>query len=223
MIAGGFTNAEDALDQVDGPKGFTDATNVSRYVIFFTDGDPTAFRTTYDSTTAPYRRFTRDGSNPPDDDAVVVYSAWESKRLYHPTTGAVLDFRQYPTGDGSSPCGGESTSTKWLILEDPDYGISETESLNEHSSEECDIPRDKIRAYVKEVGKKMAIDHAQELKENGVKIYTIGFENKDGDVDKKFLGAIASGESFALYTADRDELNDLFQKIAKEIKLRLVS
>ncbi len=217
MNATGFTNAEDALDQVDGPDGFTDATNVSQYVIFFTDGNPTAFRTTYDSTEGPYRRFTRNGSN--HNDAVVTYSTNENKSLYHPDTGASLDVRQYKTGDGSSPCGGESTSTKWWILEDPDYGISQTDSLNGHSSDECDIPRSKMQAYVEEVGQEMAIDHAQELKENGIKIYTIGL----GNVNKNFLAAIASGESFALYTTDRDELNDLFQRVAKEIKLRLVS
>ncbi len=53
MTATGATNAEDAIDQSDGPKGFTDQTGipgdkrVQQYLIFFTDGYPTAFRGTF--------------------------------------------------------------------------------------------------------------------------------------------------------------------------------
>jgi len=42
----------------------------------------------------------------------------------------------------------------------------------------------------------MAIDHAQELKNKDIKIYTIGL----GSVDKTLLGAIASGKGFEYYT-----------------------
>ncbi len=50
MNATGATNAEDALAQVSGPNGLTDQSavpadkRVQQYVIFFTDGMPTAFR-----------------------------------------------------------------------------------------------------------------------------------------------------------------------------------
>ena len=50
MTATGATNAEDAIDQAGGPQGFTDQTGipgdkrVKQYLIFFTDGHPTAFR-----------------------------------------------------------------------------------------------------------------------------------------------------------------------------------
>ena len=50
MTATGATNAEDALAQVSGPNGLTDQSavpadkRVQQFVIFFTDGMPTAFR-----------------------------------------------------------------------------------------------------------------------------------------------------------------------------------
>jgi hypothetical protein len=64
----------------------------------------------------------------------------------------------------------------------------------------------------------MAIDHAQELKDKNIKIYTIGL----GDVDQNVLAAIASGPEFQYYTPNSDELESIFNAVAKEIKLRLV-
>ena len=65
----------------------------------------------------------------------------------------------------------------------------------------------------------MAIDHAQELKDKYIKIYTIGL----GDVDTSVLGQIASGSTYEYYAPTSAELEAIFKKIAKEIKLRLVA
>ena len=64
----------------------------------------------------------------------------------------------------------------------------------------------------------MAIDHAQELKDTGIKVYSIGL----GGVDQQFLSAVASGPAFEYYTPDSSDLKNLFQKIATNIKLRLI-
>jgi len=64
----------------------------------------------------------------------------------------------------------------------------------------------------------MAIDHAQELKDKGIQIYTVGF----GSVNTSFMGAIASGPAFEYFALTESQLKELFQKIATNIKLRLV-
>jgi hypothetical protein len=67
----------------------------------------------------------------------------------------------------------------------------------------------------------MAIDHAQELKDKGIKIYIIGLEG-NGGVDKGFLGQVASGPGYEYYAPTPAELEGIFNAIAKDIKLRLV-
>jgi hypothetical protein len=64
----------------------------------------------------------------------------------------------------------------------------------------------------------MAIDHAQELKDKNIKIFIIGL----GNVDKTFLGQVASGPTYEYYAPTSDQLEAIFKQIAKEIKLRLV-
>jgi hypothetical protein len=65
----------------------------------------------------------------------------------------------------------------------------------------------------------MAIDHAQELKDKNIKIFTIGLGN---GVDQAFLAQIASGPTYEYYAPTSDQLEAIFKQIAKEIKLRLV-
>jgi uncharacterized protein YegL len=60
MSAVGATNAENAIDQADGPSGFTDQTGVpgdqriQQFMIFFSDGRPTAFRGNFLRSNTPY-------------------------------------------------------------------------------------------------------------------------------------------------------------------------
>jgi hypothetical protein len=73
--------------------------------------------------------------------------------------------------------------------------------------------------YLIDKAKQKAIKHAQELKDKGVKIYTIGL----GTVDESFLrDNIATGPEFYYYAPTSDQLSAIFNKIAKEIRLRLV-
>ena len=222
MSASGGTNAEDALDRADGNGGFSDQTIVpgdqrkQQFLIFFSDGNPTAFRGT----------FTRGGT---DYDAVGYAADWDITLMKPDKQFEWLgSVKQFKTGDGlptgstvcqsGSPASGYAT-TKWGVLSDPDYGVSNYSSILGTSDPlHCDINWNNMKTYVETITKQMAIDHAQILKGNGIKIYTIGL----GGVDQNFLGQISSGQAFQYYTPDSGELEELFQQIASNIKLRLV-
>ncbi len=229
MSASGGTNTEDALDQADGPSGFTDQTGipgdqrVQQYLIFFSDGNPTAFRAD----------FTRNGT---DYDAVGYAANWDIKLMDPNVQFTYLNVKQYKTGDGKttsttacqsgSPLAGYS-NTKWHILDDLTYGVTGysdflgvyySDLLGTTDPEKCDLNKNNGKAYVEAITKQMAIDHAQEIKDKGIKIYTIGL----GSVDQNFLSQIASGPGFEYFAPTSAELKNLFQKIATNIKLRLV-
>ena len=222
MSASGGTNAEDALDRADGSGGFSDQTGVpgdqrkQQFLIFFSDGNPTAFRGT----------FTRDGT---PHDAVGYAADWDITLMKPDKQFEWLgSVKQFKTGDGKStsstncksgsPLAGYAT-TKWTVLSDPDYGVTNYSGiLGTSDPEHCDINWGNMKNYVEAITKQMAIDHAQEMKDKGIKIYTIGL----GGVDQNFLGQISSGQAFQYYTPDSNELEELFQQIASNIKLRLV-
>ena len=229
MTASGGTNTEDALDRADGHGGFTDQTDpdmpeedkVQQFLVFFSDGQPTAFRGT----------FTRDG-NPYDKVAYVAddddWNLMEPDEQFQWSS-----VRQYETGDGlptgSTACqssGSGYSTTKWEVLSDPVYGVNSV-THPEYSSIvgttdplKCKINKTNMKNYARELVEQMAIDHAQELKDAGVEIYTVGM----GSVDPTFLAQIASGPSYEYLstTSTGSDLTSLFQKIAANIKLRLV-
>ena len=229
MNASGGTNTEDALDQANGPSGFSDQTvfpeedRVKQFLIFFSDGNPTAFR----------GDFTRDGN---DVDAVGYAANWDIKLMDPDVQMQYLTVKQYETGDGKttgtticqsgSPLAGYS-NTKWHIMDDLTYGVTGysefsgdyySDLLGTTDPEKCSLNRNQGRDYVEAITKQMAIDHAQELKDQGIQIYTIGL----GGVDTAFLSAIASGPGYESFAPTSADLKNLFQKIASMIKLRLV-
>jgi Flp pilus assembly protein TadG len=226
MTATGATNAEDAIDQVDGPNGFTDQTGipgdqrVQQYLLFFTDGHPTAFR----------GKFRRNGTDYNDAvvmgtgnycDTVYDYMGHTDSENFYPTS----TLTPTPTGDGNKTGGSPLTScgspshrylnTRWYIFGDPKYGLHGYDPL------QCSIPESVLAPYICNTAKSMAIDHAQELKDKGIKIYTIGLEG-NGGVDHGFLGQVASGPGYEYYAPTSDDLEGIFNAVAKEIKLRLV-
>jgi hypothetical protein len=222
MIPLGATNMEDAFDQADGPKGFPDQSAIppdqrrQQFVLFFSDGQPTAMR----------GKFKRDGK---DHDAVVVHTgnckSWESYTTYKvvgplhdPLTGSDLSVQPLPTGDGkpqaSSACG--AATTKWYMLE--------KYPLTGYSAESCSIPHSALSGgtgYFCRTARQMTLDHAKELKDKGIKIYVVGLGTTTS-IDPDFLKALSSGEDYTYITPSSSELEAIFKKIAKEIKLRLV-
>jgi len=222
MYADGGTNAEDAIDQADGPGGFTPQAGVpgdekvQQFLIFFSDGNPTAFR----------GDFTRYGQQ---EDAVGYAANWNILLMKPDTQFQYLnDVYQYKTGDGEVTSTTSCTNgpngydtTKWWVLEDDEYGVynpTYEAILNTTDPEKCNITWQKMATYVSAITKQMAIDHAQELKDAGIMVYTVGL----GDVDPLFLASVASGPGYEYYTPDSSELQYLFQKIATNVKLRLI-
>jgi uncharacterized protein YegL len=223
MNAVGATNAEDALAQTMGPSGFTDQTGVppdtrvQQFVIFFTDGNPTAFRGKF-----TYR------SNVYDGVAVVLSTLGTNTSdcntvdngLYDPNSGNYLlggMIPATPTGDGKavgSRCG-IGPSTEWQVFSQyrvPGYPDPDTCGVST-------APFGPLSNYVCATGRTLAIDQAQTLKDRFVKIYTIGL---GVGIDTAFLSQIASGPTFEYYAPSSGDLQAIFNLIAKDIKLRLV-
>ena len=211
-----WTNSEDAIDQADGPDGFSDLSGltgdhrVQQFLVFFSDGKPTAFR----------HEFTRNGQA---YDAVAISTSSSSQTLYNPITGSSLGVMQYNTGDGfpatSSACG--TANTKWSVLEDSVYGNTGPKAfsvLTGVDPEQCGISRSTMKNYAEYLNEQMAIDHAAELKTKGVLVFSVGL----GDIDQDFLLNISSGEDYMSHTPDSSELEALFHRIAATIKLRLI-
>jgi len=227
MTATGATNAEDALDQADGPGGFTDQTGipgdlrVQQYLLFFTDGRPTAFRGTFVRNGTTYDAVAMGTGNTCTD--VYDYMGYPNSETTYPQS----TLRPTPTGDGLRTSGNPRTScacsgcqiscvnsrcptTRWNVFSDPVYGLS--------NPLECNRSRSEVASYICRTARQMAIDHAAVLKAKGIKIYVIGL----GSVDTTFLHQVASGSEYEYYTPSSSQLQVLFNKIAKEIKLRLV-
>lgn len=209
MNAADYTNTEDALDRVDGPGGLTDQSAVpperrrQQFVIFFSDGRPTALRSNF-----LYRGTWRDAVVTGSDNADPTPTV--NGDLKNPTNGASLGIDPRRTGDGMiSSCSG-GRSVRWELF---DYL-----PVPGYPSTYCLIPADNLGRHFTSLTTGLALNHAQGLKDDRVVVYAIGL----GDIDRTFLESIASSPSTALYTPDSSELRALFQKVALEIKLRLV-
>jgi Flp pilus assembly protein TadG len=236
MTAFGATNAEDALAQSYGPGGLSDQTGVpgsqrvQQFVIFFTDGMPTALRDRFKYNNTDY-----DGvaygvgysghANCKTTDYAYM-SVWDA--LQTPTSSS-SNPSYYPgvdpatTGDGKGTSNPNRTScrsggsyylnTKWYLFETTSPG-----PVPGYTAESCSIPMNRLLPYFCDAARQLALDHAQELKNRFVKIYIIGL----GGVDKAFLHQIASGDAFEYYAPSSSDLQAMFNMIAKDIKLRLV-
>ncbi len=254
LSAYGYTNAEEALDRVqdDGTEGmgidmgWSDQIGIpnnertGQYVVFFSDGQPTAFR-------AP---FSTNGSAPVE--AAVRFSGSRPLSLREldkqDSSLSVGGDSGYPTPSGNgtsngprytSNCTGSLTSNswKWWIL-DPTYDQTFDEfglgsnpySVNEsliydqanpvfgQDPEAC-IPRQTLRNYGDLVAQQMAVNHAQEIKnDREFKIYTVGL----GGVDAAFLAKIASGPEYEFFANSSTDLTAVFAEIASRIKLVLI-
>ena len=205
------TNSEDALAQSYGPKGFTDQTGVpgnqqvQQFLLFFTDGQPTAFR----------GKFTYNGISYDAVAQVLSLNAALSDcyqldtNLYDPNTANYLIpyVPAVPTGDGSN------NTTRWQVFAQypvPGYGPTDNVLNTAYGP---------LPTYSCSVARSLAVDQAQILKNRNVKIYTIGLGTS---IDRTFLSQVASGPAFEYYAPTSSDLLAIFNLIAKDIKLRLV-
>jgi hypothetical protein len=221
----GATIAEDAIDQADGPKGFTDQTGVpgdkriQQFVVFFSDGMPTALRdqfkhnnTNYDGVVYGVGSLGHANCRTSDYPSMSV-----NQTLTKPDgSGTYSGVNPARTGDGKSTgttaCAG-TLNTKWYLFEK--YPVPG------YAPEYCNIPMDKLLPHFCRSARQLALDNAQILKDKGIKIYVVGL-GTSSDIDPAYLLSLSSGEDYTYITPDSSQLEAIFSRIAKEIKLRLV-
>jgi len=223
MSAVGATNPEDALDKADGPGGFTDQSGypadrrIQQFLIFFSDGRPTAFRGTFRYRNTDY------------DEIAVVYGNCEYgeydmvDNFASPSTGNdVSSPLPRPTGDGSStrvPCpgiSGRSYTTRWYsFITNP---VPNGSGGYYPATQSC-ISEPDLHDHICTMASSLALQHAAELKAKHIKIYTIGLGSH---VNTSFMQSLASSPTMYYYAPSTTALQALFQQVANEIKLRLV-
>lgn len=224
--AGGGTNAEDALAQAlalpwSDQSGVPANERTKQVVVFFSDGNPSAFRAQFKHEGVNY-----DGVAALDGGYVNV---WQSMGYPNQAAAYANSIRVSYTGDGKksgTACPRKSYSgvwhysVKWYIFEDSTYGLDSFGPTAGLDSELCNLGNPTpLGDYVNYLVRQMAIDNAQAIKNNGIEIYTIGL----GNVDQNFLTALSSGSKFSYYTPDSSELAGIFQQIANILKLVLIS
>ncbi len=214
MSANGATNTEDAITQAGGPSGLPDQTGlpgdqkVMQFLIFFSDGHPTAFRGNFVNQGTTY-------------DAVVCGTGNTCSGVYTQlgNTGSEtwMNINPVPTGDGltktKTKCSTRNCwpNTEWTVLNQ--YPISG------YSATSCSIPTSTLAPYVCATAEQMALNAAQTLKNRGVIVYAIGLGS---DVDMTFMTNISSGANYAYYAPSSSQLSAIFNSIAIEIQLQLV-
>ena len=119
------------------------------------------------------------------------------------------------TGDGNMPgaskCPANRTSTRWMCFD--------AVPVAGHGPTDCNIPpQTTLASYVCNLAANRALQHAQELKDKRVTIFVIGL----GQVNRPLLEQIASSPDLVYYTPTSSQLQALFQRVAQQIKLRLV-
>jgi hypothetical protein len=212
--------------------GFTDQTGipgdqrVQQFVVFFSDGQPTCFSGNF-----RYR-----GS---DFTATACASencrSWESSNLWQnlnkpnpggegasywladPPSGRTLPLE---TGTGqTTQCCRSGTCTSNTIR----WYIFDTRPVSGYAAQYCRIPSSRFNGdngYMCTTASDLATLHAQELKDKGVKIYVIGLGSSN-EIDVNYLRSLSSGTGFTYIAPTAADLEAIFNKVAKEIKLRL--
>jgi Flp pilus assembly protein TadG len=217
MNANGWTNSEDAIDQADGPSGFTPQGGVARadrtpqFLVFFTDGRANAFRGTFVKGNTTFDAVTQQNSNcdPGDQNNGLGNS------LFDATTGnPIPNSNPIPTGDGlaaGSACAG-GTTTHWMVMD--------AYPVPGHPYPYCGIQENStVSPYVCDMAETLALLHAKEIKDAGVTVYAIGL---GALIHEDFLKQIASSPTLYYLAPTGNDLTAIFQHIALDIKLRLV-
>ena len=221
LNAVGGTNSEYALAQAlalpwSDQSGVPPNERTKQVVVFFSDGNPTAFggQFTYNNVTYDGVAAVHTGND------VYRYLLKPNKQSETFPTGSIDHVER--TGDGkpsgSSACG--ALRVKWEVFSHPTYGLDNFPGTVGIDPEQCNISHpNPLFNYHAWLNTQMAIDNAQVIKNNGIEIYTIGL----GNVDTTFLESLSSGPDFAYYTTDSSELAGIFQQIANILKLVLIS
>lgn len=231
----GATNMADALAQVafsfDDQSAVPPDKRVQQNLIFFSDGMPTAFRAIFMSDNKNYDAVAMiEGDyvnhphaincRPDPGEEIFMQIAYNRAGVPCCREGSNESNLTIYTGDGIDWPNSKSTcikrnTTKW---EDIFIGFGPVPG---YKVDACNIPQADLAPYLCSVARKMALDNAQKLKDKGIKIYVVGL-GTDMDIDADLLRQISSGEKYTYIARDSGDLAGIFNKIAKEIKLRLV-
>jgi Flp pilus assembly protein TadG len=224
--AGGYTNSEDAIAQAGAQlpvqTGTPNASWKKQYIVFMTDGEPTAFRSTFLNQGTPYDAVVHTLANGMSNQWYDVYTY-----LASPTTGNDLSVNAIPTGNGAanSTCKISEGNGKYLYSTSWATAFTAYPPPSPYTTSYCDSsqasPRTVLAGYIHTTGDQMAIDNAAALKARGVTIYTIGLEG-DGGIDTTFLSNVSSGSNYAFVAPNSTQLQAIFNQIAKDITLQLV-
>jgi VWA domain-containing protein/putative Flp pilus-assembly TadE/G-like protein len=212
MQASGHTNPEDALDQANGPLGFADqsaiapAERIQQFAVFFSDGRPNTFRGTFKKGAVTYdaTAFVNGNCDPGD---VNVTNA----TLYRTDVEQPMPVIARPTGPGVFPSPCLIPTTKWNIFN--------TQPVPGYAPNACNIPDPALGNYVCGLAAAMAVQKSQELKNSGIIVFSIGLGER---INSDFLRALATGPEQVYIAPTSDQLASIFQKVAQDIKLRLV-
>ena len=231
MTAVGATNTEDALDRAGGTGSFTDQSGlpgdrrVQQFAVFFSDGMPTALRDRfrydgqeYDGVAYGVGSSGHANCRTSDYPYMSVYN-----RLHRPTgtNNFYPDVNPATTGDGRRTGGSAATNcccprylnTKWYVFE--------ALPVPGYTAEHCSIPMNRLLPHFCDVTRQLALQNAQILKNKGIKIYAVGL-GSSSEIDPAFLRSLSSGESYTYIAPTSSELEAIFIRIARDIKLRLV-
>lgn len=237
MAATGATNAEDALAQANSvfpdQRPVPRANRIQQFIIFFTDGRPTAFRSTFRKNNTTYDRVVMVTGNCDTSCGSGGCNIYD--RMGYPNN-EILDqttpYNPIPTGDGlptgSTVCRSGFPPRGYLTTRWGSFATYPVSGMgNEAYPAYCSISTTRLNGqngYICRTARQMAIDHAAEAKERLVRVYTIGL----GSVDAGLLRCISSdncenrADSYAYVAPSSSELERIFRRIAKDIKLRLV-
>ena len=225
LNASGGTNAEDALAQAltlpwSDQSGVPANERTKQVVVFFSDGNPTAFRgqfkyngTDYDGVAAIGGSTVWLNLGKPDQ----YFTNFSVNKVHITGDGKTVGTTACP----NTTSGGvtDKLNTRWYVFSNSTYGLNSYGPMSGYGSQQCNISQTALAGYLTHLATQMAIDNASAIKAKGIEIYTIGL----GNIDQAFLGTLSSGSAFAYYTPDSSELEGIFQQIANILKLVLIS
>jgi hypothetical protein len=213
LTATGATNAEDAIARTAGDGGFSDQSGVPagqrapQFLVFFSDGRPTALRGQFQRQGTLYDAVTCVTGNGIPGDGGTIYGD-----LGRPEQETWLGIDPSVTGDGigTANCGsGARATTRWFMMDaDPVPGYA--------SDANC-IPSAALHDYVVTRARALALSNAQALKDRGIVIYTIGV---GASVDQAFLQELASGPGTTFYAPTSADLSAAFAAVAEQMRER---
>jgi Flp pilus assembly protein TadG len=216
--ADGYTNTEDAIDQTDGPQGFTDQSGtpgdkrIQQFMILFSDGWPTAFRNNFKTKGVTYDACVHLDGDCSNGTPGLGNDLWKPTGNEADRWG--IDPRTTGPGVsvGNTACQGRSTPTvRWMIFD--------TYAVPGYTATATCIPQANLCAQVCNLVTGLCTLKAQELKNKRITIYTIGLGT---DQNKALMKSIASSPDLYYDSPSSDQLKSIFQRVAQDIKLRLV-